>query len=57
MLQWSWWSGFAAGCSLRQGLKFGASVLAITSSACVILESSARSLSTPIFVMVIDSIE
>ena len=51
MRQWSWWSGFAAGCGLRHGLKFGANFLAITSSACAILESSASSLSAAIFVI------
>ncbi len=54
MLQRSWWSVFPAGCALRSGLKFGDIFLAITSSACAILESSARSLSTLIFVMILE---
>jgi hypothetical protein len=57
MLQRSWWSGFPAGSGLRSGLKFGDNFLAITSTACAILESSARSLFTPVFVMVLDSTE
>jgi len=55
MLQLSWWPGFAAGSGLRSGLKFGDNFPAITSIACAILESSARSLSTLIFVMALDS--
>jgi len=42
---------------LRSGLKFGDNFLAITSTACAILESSDRSLSTLSFVIVIDSTE
>jgi len=57
MLQRVWWSGFAGVSGLRTGLKFGANFLAITSKACAILESSARSLSTLTFVMVLDSTE
>jgi hypothetical protein len=57
VLQRSWWPGFAAGAGLRRGLKFGEYFLAITSSACAILASNARSLSTLIFVMVLDSTE
>jgi hypothetical protein len=57
MLQRSWGSGFAAGDGLRKGLKFGDNFLAITSSACAILDSSARSLSTPTSVMIFDSSE
>ena len=49
--------GFATGSGLRSGLKFGDNFLAITSTACAILECSARSLSTLVFVMLIDSTE
>jgi hypothetical protein len=50
-LQPSCWSGFAVACGLRSGLKLGDNFLAITSTACAILESSARSLFTLAFVM------
>ena len=48
--QRSGWFGFAAGSGFRWGLKFGDTFLAITSSACAILESSASSLSAAILV-------
>jgi hypothetical protein len=50
------WSGFAVGSGLDWGLKFGANFLAITSSACAILESSPRSLFTLRFVMAVREI-
>jgi hypothetical protein len=51
MLQRSGAFGLAAGCGLLRGLKFGEIFLAITSSACAIRESRARSLFAAMFVM------